>query len=293
MKTPATSPTTAIVLILKPPALLPLILAAVLTLTIIVLLLGAPYWRARRRQRIRAQAFPRLWRQILQRRMPYFQSLPAGLQLQLKQHIQVFLAEKRFVGCGGLTITDEIRITIAAHACLLLLNRTTDYYPRLHQILVYPDAFIVPQRQADGLGLVSEHQQVLSGESWQQGQLILSWRDTALGAQDPHDGCNVALHEFAHQLDQETGSANGAPALSLGHDYQSWSSVLGAAFAELQTRAHSNQPSLFDHYGATNPAEFFAVATEVFFEQPQALADDNPALYQQLSRYYRIDPLSW
>lgn len=277
--------------------MLALLIAAALTLIIIVLLLGAPSWRARRRQRLAATPFPLPWRKILQRRMPYFQSLPADLQLQLKKHIQVFLAEKRFVGCGGLAINDEIRVTIAAHACLLLLNRKTDYYPRLHQILVYPEAFVVPkelsQKHTDGLGLVSEQTQVLSGESWQQGQVILSWRDTVEGAQQPHDGCNVALHEFAHQLDQENGQANGAPILARNDDYRSWSAVLGQAFTELQGQAASGQHSLFDHYGATNPAEFFAVATEVFFEQPQALAEHYPELYQQLCRFYRIDPLSW
>lgn len=252
-----------------------------------------PYLKYRRRQRLRAQPFPEAWRQILKRRMPYFRRMPADLQLQLKKHIQVFLAEKIFVGCDGLVVTDEMRVTIAAQACLLLLNRKTDYYPQLSQILIYPSAFIVNKTHPDASGLVTEQRQVLSGESWQQGQVILSWQDTVADADVHDDGRNVVIHEFAHQLDQENGPANGAPILARAEHYQSWSKTLQREFHTLQQQTALGYRSLLNPYGATNPAEFFAVVSEVFFEQPHALAEQHPALYAEFSRYYRLDPLNW
>jgi hypothetical protein len=220
-------------------------------------------------------------------------ALPADLQLQLKQHIQVFVAEKAFIGCGGLEITDEMRVTIAAQACLLLLNRPRGYYPELRQILVYPGSFVVDRAHTDGIGVAHHARQVLSGESWWQGQVILSWHDTLEGAARPNDGQNVVIHEFAHQLDQETGAANGAPVLARRDHYARWSQVLGAEFKDLQSRTSQAQASLFSDYGATDPAEFFAVISEVFFEQPQRMATEHPALYRELALFYRLDPLSW
>ena len=225
--------------------------------------------------------------------MPYFSRLPAALQLQLKGHIQVFVAEKPFVGCAGLVVTDDMRVTIAAQACLLILNRRTRYFPNLSQILVYPGAFIVDKVRTDGSGILQEQRQVLAGESWSQGQVVLSWTDVLEGAAVADDGRNVVIHEFAHQLDQELGHANGAPILARRQHYQSWSRVLSVAFARLREQARLGEPSLLSHYGATDPAEFFAVASEVFFEQPQQLAMEHAALYAELHRFYRVDPLSW
>ena len=270
-----------------------LLVIVALGIALSVWMFSASFRKHRRRQRVRSQPFPEAWRQILKRRMPYFRQMPADLQLQLKKHIQVFLAEKVFVGCDGLQVTDEMRVTIAAQACLLLLNRKTDYYPQLSQILIYPSAFIVDKKQHDGVGLVTEQRQVLSGESWQQGQVILSWQDTLAGADVHDDGRNVVIHEFAHQLDQENGPANGAPLLARREHYQSWSVTLQQEFNHLQGLTARGFRSLLDPYGATNPAEFFAVVSEVFFEQPQALAEQHPALYQEFSRFYRVDPLSW
>ena len=271
------------------PALL-LVLAALL---FIAWLLSQPYRLARKRQKIQAQPFPDDWRAILKRRVPYVRAMPADLQLQLKKHIQVFLAEKAFIGCGGLAMTDDIRVTVAAQACLLLLNRPGGYYPQLRQILVYPGGFVVQRAHTDGSGILHQGHQALSGESWSDGQVILSWQDTLAGAANPHDGQNVVIHEFAHQLDQETGAANGAPALARREHYARWAEVLGAEFNALQGRAAQAQPSLFSDYGATDPAEFFAVISEVFVEQPQRLADEHPQLYRELSQLYRLDPLSW
>jgi len=272
---------------------LPLLILTILAVLIIGFVVGQPYWRRWQRQRSKARPFPEAWRRILKQRMPYFRALPTDLQLQLKKHMQVFIAEKDFIGCDGLTVTDEMRVTIAAQACLLLLNREDYYYPKLQQILLYPAAFIVHGHSPDAAGVMHEQRRVLSGESWGQGKVILSWADTLDGAANPSDGRNVVIHEFAHQLDQEKGLATGAPLLERSCDYQQWSGVMAAEFSALQQQAATGASSLFDYYGATNPAEFFAVISEVFFEQPQQLAQLHPALYQQLSQFYRLNPLSW
>lgn len=272
---------------------MPALIISALALLLILWLLGKPYLLERKRRRLRARPFPAAWRSILQQRVPYVRALPPDLQLQLKQHIQVFVAEKAFIGCDGLTITDEIRVTIAAQACLLILNRPSGYYPRLHQILVYPGSFVVRREHTDGIGVAHHARQVLAGESWEDGQVILSWHDTLDGAAIPDDGQNVVIHEFAHQLDQETGWANGAPRLARRAHYVRWSRVLGAEFRQLQANAAQNQASLFSDYGATDPAEFFAVISEVFFEQPQRMAAEHPALYHELTLLYCLDPLSW
>ncbi|MGE5162082.1 MAG: zinc-dependent peptidase, partial [Betaproteobacteria bacterium] len=225
-----------------------------------------------RRARLRARPFPREWREYLRRRVPYVRALPADLQLQLKKHIQVFLAEKPFTGCDGLEVTDEMRVTIAAQACLLLLNRRTDYFPNATEILLYPGKFIVDREVPDGIGLARRDRSVLAGESWSSGQVILSWDDAVEGAERVDDGFNVVIHEFAHQLDQENGATNGAPFMRSRARRERWAEVLGREFAALQSRLAGGQPSLIDAYGATNPGEFFAVVSELFFERPRELA---------------------
>jgi MtfA peptidase len=263
-------------------------------LVLVAGLAGQPLYTAWRRSRIRRRAFPAAWRDILRRRVPYVRGLPADLQLQLKRHMQVFLAEKPFIGCAGLTVTEEMRVTIAAQACLLLLNRRRPtYYPQLRQVLVYPGAFAVDRVHTDAAGVQQEQRRALSGESWQQGQVILSWADTLAGAAGTDDGQNVVIHEFAHQLDQENGPANGAPTLSGRRARERWARVMAAEFGHLQRDTAAGQPTLLSSYGATSPAEFFAVASEVFFEQPQSLAAQHPGLFAELSRFYRLNPLSW
>ena len=264
------------------------------------LLLAASAWlwgprlvRELRRARVRRQPFPPAWREVLRRRMPAYATLPADLQLQLKKLIQVFIAEKPFIGCAGLEVDDEMRVLIAAHASLLQLNRRAGGYPNLRQVLVYPGLFAVDRARPQGDGLVHEGRQVMSGESWQHGQVILSWDDVLAGAADPVDGHNVAIHEFAHQLDSERGVAAGAPFLGRRDRYARWAAVLGAAYARLRGRVERGEPGVLDAYGATSPAEFFAVASETFFERPYPLASDEPELYAELAGYYQVDPLAW
>jgi Mlc titration factor MtfA (ptsG expression regulator) len=266
-----------------------------LALTAVLLLGGAvvlakPWWAARRRARLHADAFPGAWRRILRRRVPIVARLPSDLQRRLKRHIQVFVAEKPFIGCQGQTVTDELRVTIAAQACLLLLgHERPDFYPRLRQILVYPNAFVVQREQALGGGVMQEQRQALSGESWGRGQVILAWSEVLAGGADPDDGRNVVLHEFAHQIDQDKGAADGRPWRPSAAQRQSWAAVMGAGLERLR-----HEPStLIDGYGASDPAEFFAVVSEVFFEQPQALAAEAPDVYRELAGLYRVDPAQW
>jgi Mlc titration factor MtfA (ptsG expression regulator) len=269
----------------------PIILAV--ALAFLGWLVAEPLLARWRRRRIGRQPFPAAWRAILRQRVPHVRALPADLQVQVKRHVLVFLAAKEFVGCDGFVITDEVRVTIAAQACLLLLNRRTGYFPNLRRILVYPGAFVVDRAHTDAAGVLHPQRRVLSGESWSQGQVILSWADVLAGAQEAGDGRNLVIHEFAHQLDQEDGRANGAPRLARREQYPAWSQVFEAEYAKLRAHAAVDAETLLDHYGASDPAEFFAVVSEVFFEQPRRLAAEHCALYRELARYYRVDPLCW
>jgi len=274
---------------------LPFLLLLAAAFALVVWLLGKPYFTRSRFARLRRKPFPAAWRTVLKERVPYFRSLPADLQIQLKGHIQVFLAEKAFIGCRGLEVTDEMRVTIAAQACLLILNRPTDYFASLRQILVYPGPFIVNRTHTDYAGVKQDQRQVLAGESWSEGQVILSWEDVVEGAADASDGHNVVIHEFAHQLDQENGAANGAPILA-PHHAKRWARVMSEAYARLQaeTQAESpERPTLINDYGATDPVEFFAVVSETFFEQAQRLSEEHPDLYREMVAFYCVDPLSW
>jgi len=269
------------------------LLLASIAVLVVTWLATEPFFIEWRRRRLRSQPFPPAWREIIDRQVPLARRLPPDLRRQLEQHIQVFLAEKPFIGCGGQEITEEVRVTIAAQACLLILNRKTYYYPNLREILVYPNAFVVERLMAPSAGVLQDHRQVLSGESSARGQVVISWEDALHGAAVADDGYNVVIHEFAHQLDQQKGYANGAPWLGSRHRYPQWSRVLSEEFARLQEQALVGQPSLLNHYGATNPAEFFAVVTEVFFEQPRELAATYPGLYAELRSLYRVDPITW
>jgi len=245
-----------------------------------------------RRQRIARRPFPAAWRDIVRRRVPLVSELPAAQQLLLKKRIQVLLAEVPFIGCAGLEVSDEMRITIAAQAAFLLLGRGGSF-GNLREVLVYPGHFVVPRSEVGAGGVVHEARDVLAGQSWQRGQVIVAWDAVLDGAADPHDGANVVMHEFAHQLDQDAGAANGAPYVGRGALQQAWARVMRQEFDALRARLARAEPGLIDPYAATSPAEFFAVTTELFFEQPEALAAERPALYEQLKRCYRLDPASW
>ena len=214
----------------------------------------------------------------------------AAEQRELERHVQIFVAEKNFEGCGSLELTDEIKVTIAAYACILLLHLHHDYYPRLQSILVYPDAYPVAEvRRVEG-NIVIEGHELRAGESWRTGAIVISWNHVLHRPADPSGSRNVALHEFAHQLDEENGSADGAPVLPRSTTYAAWARILGREFEALAEAAATNRPTLLDKYGATNPAEFFAVITEYFFEQPLQLKERHPELYEELKLFYQQDP---
>jgi len=263
-----------------------------LGLIVIAIILALWIPRVRLKRAVEAP-FPEQWVEILERNIQVYTHLPMPLRLQLRRLIKQFLHQKHFSGAGGLIVDDEMRVTIAAQACMLQLNRKGDLFPKLKYILIYPSAFIVARPQSDGSGVVSENRKGLLGESWQNGKVILAWDNVLHGAQNFVDGRNVVLHEFAHQLDSESGNADGAPLLAGKSCYRSWATALSQEFEDLQKDMRFGRRSLIDHYGATNPAEFFAVATETFFEKPEKMANHHSELFEVLVNYYRIDPRDW
>lgn len=250
------------------------------------------FWPAYRLRRALARPFPAHFSKILRKNIPLYSKMPADLQLQLKRLIRQFLYDKKFIGCDGFTITDEVRVTIAGRASMLLLNRPSLVYPDLKIILVYPTAFIVPRTEMGSGGVVTHSNQTLSGESWSDGRVILAWDHIQKNSGNLPDGHDVVLHEFAHQLDSQAGRTNGAPQMSKAH-YARWSEVLSREFTLLQRAAEERSESVLDYYGATSPAEFFSVATESFFEKTSQMAHAHPALFEQFRAYYQVDPRDW
>ncbi len=243
-----------------------------------------------RYQRAVNREFPVEWRAILKLRLPVYSRLSESLQRELETLVLHFLYTKKFIGCAGLDVTDEVRVVIAAEASILLLNRPSRRYAGLRWIYVYPTTFIAKRARSDAYGVVSNQPAHLLGESWGNGKVVLAWDSVESGLANYCDGQNVVLHEFAHQLDQEDGVGDGAPLLYTRDSYRIWSQVFSHEFTRLQMDVARGRHSLIDRYGATNPAEFFAVVTEVFFERPMRMSDEHPELFEQLMSYYRLDP---
>lgn len=249
------------------------------------------YFRRHRRQRTASVPLKQEQWRLIDCRVPQVAGLADADRLTLGGIVQVLLDEKTFKGCGGLEMTDEIRLTIAAQAALLLLRQDEPtYYPSLRSILVYPSAFSSKLTRQLPNGLVVEGDVARQGESWYRGAIVLSWDDVVRGAADDGDGHNVTLHEFAHQLDAEDGAVDGAPSLPSRARYRSWAAVLSEEYESLANELHRGHATLLDAYGSTSPAEFFAVATELFFERPQAMLRAYPELYKQLEGFYQQDP---
>ncbi len=253
----------------------------------------AQWWRNRRRRRILSRGFPDDWETVLHANVRQYDRLPSADRQRLRDCTAIVVAEKYWEGCGGLQLTDEIRITIAAQASLLLLGWSDRYFDRLKSILVYPDTYRVPERQQLPGGVVRESFGVRLGEAWHQGPVILSWANVNRGDDPGEPGRNVVLHEFAHVLDQQDNNFDGTPALDSEEQYDTWQAVMTAEFHRLQQDVRHHQWSVIDPYGSENPAEFFAVATESFFESPVALRDEHRRLYNLLRDYYRQDPVEW
>ena len=233
---------------------------------------------------------PALWRSLLHSRVPLTGRLTPAQRERLLLKMQHLIQGCRWEGCGGLRLTEEMLVVIAAHACLLVLEQPGEPYPSLRNILVYPGTFR-PRRFSWTPSADPETQEEPSlGESWKQGVVILAWDSAEAGARDPGDGDNVVLHEFAHQLDATSGQFDGTPRLPDATALAFWTTMLDVNFEQLVSEAESGTLGVLDHYGATNRAEFFAVATEAFFERPTELQQERPALYEALRRYYGQGP---
>lgn len=257
-------------------------------------LIGVPALKGHRRLALGRKPLPQQWVQWLEQDVDVYRRLPAELRERLRALIHIFVRQKQFVGCNGLVVTDRMRVVIAANACLLVVNRPgvprEHLYDDLYSILVYPTPFIVPETRRDQHGLVTEGHRVLSGQAWDSRRIILSWEDIELSHPTGH---NVVLHEFAHYLDMEDETMDGAPGLGSKAAHEQWSTIFWAEYDRLRADIQAGLPTLIDPYAATAPAEFFAVVTEVFFGQPVELEAQHAGLYQQLRRYYRLDPARW
>jgi Mlc titration factor MtfA (ptsG expression regulator) len=250
-------------------------------------------WLERRRRRqLLAAPFPADWVDHLRLNVAVYQFLTAAEQARLRDDLRVFVAEKWWEGCGGLTLSDEVRVAIAAQACLLLLGVEHDYYKHVRTILVYPSAYRSPDGQVGPDGVVREGIGRL-GEAWHRGPVVLAWDEVRAGGQNHRDGRNVVMHEFAHQLDFLDGLNDGTPPLRDAEQYREWQRVMTGEFDRLRADVERGRATLLDSYGATDPAEFFAVATECFFEKPRQMQERHSDVYAVLRGYYCQDPACW
>jgi len=246
--------------------------------------------KKRRRRKILAQPFPEEWTVILHRNLPFYSDLSADERSTLRDMLRIFIAEKSWEGCGGLEMNDEIRVTIAAQACLLLLGLDGVEFDTPKTILVYPAEFFDRQREAWEDGFVVDNSGGRLGEAWYRGPVVLSWADARRGGRNPYDGVNVVFHEFAHQLDMQDGVVNGTPPLESRAAERRWQEVMTIEYDRLVARSRRGRATLLDHYGAQDPGEFFAVSTECFFERSSAFELRHRELYDVLRDYYGQDP---
>jgi Mlc titration factor MtfA (ptsG expression regulator) len=237
--------------------------------------------------------FKEEWRELLVANVPLYSRMPDDLRLRLHERIARFISSTRFEGCNGLELTEGMILTVAAQASILVLNREGEPYPELRTVYLYPTTFSSVQKRRDAMGIVTEGEVHRLGESWETGTVILAWDSVEQGARNIHDARNVTFHEFAHQLDHEDGATDGAPGLPGREAYRSWAKVFRENYADFLEKVDAGKRTLIDDYGATNPAEFFAVATETFFEKPRQLFRMRPDLYDELKGYYGVDPQGW
>ena len=233
------------------------------------------WWK---RRRLLKREFPPEWMEVLRRRVPFYRRLPDDLKEVFKEQLKLFAWEKGFFGADGMTITDEVRVVVSACAVRLTLTLDLSHYDRLTEIVVYPGAFRSPDRNDARLG-----------EAHQWGVVVLSWAAVLEGLEDPDDGQATGAHEFAHVLDVADGTFDGTPTLREFGDYSNWAVVMTEHFSDLR-RGGRRSGRILDEYGALNEAEFFAVATEAFFERPRRMRRLVPELYTELRRFYGWDP---
>jgi Mlc titration factor MtfA (ptsG expression regulator) len=245
--------------------------------------------RRRKRSKILARPFPPEWEATISRHVPHYAYLSPAEKARLRDEVQVFVAEKNWEGCGGLFVTEEMKVTIAAQACLMALGLEGEPFRGVLSILIYPAGYAVPDhRTHEGLSIVGESARL--GEAWYRGPVILSWAEIEADAHHAGDGSNLVWHEFAHQVDMLDRSINGTPPLATRAERVRWYEVMTAEYEQLQRDAESGRATLLDTYGADSEAEFFAVASECFFDCPVELRHEHPRLYEILRDYYRQDP---
>jgi len=270
---------------------MPIIILFCLIILAILIWFAYKQVKSIRRNKIFSQPFPNHWMVIINENVPLYRRVPEKLKFHVHGCINLFIHEKIFVG-RAIDIDDTIRLTIASNACMLLLHRQQKYFPNFKTIIVYPDTYVATQTNHDG-NIHTPHASHRAGESWVRGPIVLSWGDTIRGSLNNKDGHNVVLHEFAHKLDELSGDMNGLPLLRSNNHYTEWAKVLNDEFNSLKHRANRGKNSVLDEYGTISAPEFFADATESFFEKSKQMKLKLPDLYKQLSRFYNIDPASW
>jgi Mlc titration factor MtfA (ptsG expression regulator) len=249
--------------------------------------------RDNRRAEVQERPFPPEWEAFVRTNVAHYGALDDTERDDLKAMMQVFLEEKLWEGCGGLELSDEIRVTIAAQACLLQLGLPHDYYRNVESILVYPSTVVLPEHQPgvfESIATPVDASVPILGQAFARGPVILVWDAVLHGARHPEQGHNVVYHEFAHKLDMLDGTADGTPPFADSDQLAVWVEVCSREFLRLRNLAGNGHKTFLDAYGAQNEAEFFAVATEEFFDRPLALQEHSPDLYHVLSSYYRQDP---
>lgn len=247
--------------------------------------------KRRRRRQLLALAFPDHWAEILNRNVRHYSQLTEAERVKLRDDLRILVAEKSWEGCGGLAVTDEIKVTIAAQAALLTLGFQDEYFDMVLSVLVYPDAYAAPGHTITKGGLVLEGESHREGEAWYRGPVVLSWADALAGGRHQTNGDNLVLHEFAHQLDMQNGRvADGTPPLATREQYDRWRQVMHAEFERLRRDCRRGRPTVLDCYGTTNLGEFFAVGTECFIERPQDMKQEHPDLYDIFRDFYGQDP---
>jgi MtfA peptidase len=248
----------------------------------------------RRRRAIRARPVPASWHGIIADNVPAFARHPAELQAAWIGHAQVLLEEKHWEGCGGLELSEEVTVTIAMHAARLLLGRDLDYFPRVRSILVYPSDIVREEEQHLGDGIWTEEPEDVAGlAATDLGAIVISWEAVLDGVDDPRDGFNVVLHEFAHELDAQDGDFNGAPLQETGRAIRGWAEAMRPAYEAHRAAVEAGEETWLDEYAAEDPTEFFAVLTESFFERPDALRRRFPEAYARLVDYFAQDPAAY
>lgn len=249
------------------------------------------WFRDHRRRELLAQPFPRDWLSILSANVRHYGLLTSEEQARLCDDLRILVAEKSWEGGRGFAVTDEVKVTVAAQASLLLLGlEGHDYFGDVESVIVYPAGYVATERTWGPGGILTERPVPRLGETSHRGPVIVSWADALAGGRGHAYGHNVVLHEFAHRLDLRDGSVDGVPSLGEAGRYDEWANVMAAEYQALVASLAEGRPTVLDGYGATNAGEFFAVATECFFEQPQALHSQHARLYDVLRDFYQQDP---